>query len=169
MFTFATLKQVSCIATRFKYDAKINKNIDTAIKRLRNFNELKIINIKSIAMNGKRLKGILAKYKVSQSEIAKQLGMSHQSLNQMLSASDIKTGLVERIAKVLNVSISSLYGEDKEQNAIASGNGIAVAGNNNVAGNVTMGDNSAVLQERVTMLEKLLEEKERTIKILMER
>lgn len=120
-------------------------------------------------MTGVRLKEILAKYKVSQSEIAKQLGMSHQSLNQMLSASDVKTGLVERIAKVLNVSISSLYGEDKEQNAIASGNGIAVAGNNNVAGNVTMGDNSAVLQERVTMLEKLLEEKERTIKILMEK
>lgn len=119
-------------------------------------------------MTGERLKEILAKYKVSQSEIAKQLGMSHQSLNQMLSASDIKTGLVERIAKVLNVSISSLYGEDKEQNAIATGNGIAVAGNNNVAGNVTMGDNTAVLQERVTMLEKLLEEKERLIKVLME-
>ena len=64
MFTFATLKQVSCIATRLKYDAKINKNIDTAIKRLRKFNKLKIINIKSIAMNGKRLKEILAKYKV---------------------------------------------------------------------------------------------------------
>ena len=127
-------------------------------------------------MTGERLKEILAKYKVSQSEIAKQLGMSHQSLNQMLSASDIKTGLVERIAKVLSVPISSLYGEDKEQNAIASGNGIAVAGNNNVAGNVTMGDNTAVLQERVKFLEQqvkdkesLLEEKERTIKILMER
>ncbi len=120
-------------------------------------------------MTGERLKEILAKYKVSQSEIAKQLGMSHQSLNQMLSASDIKTGLVERIAKVLNVSISSLYGDDKEQNAIATGNGIAVAGNNNVAGNVSMDDNTAVLQERVTMLEKLLEEKERTINILLEK
>ena len=120
-------------------------------------------------MTGNRLKEILYEKKVSQSQIAKLLGMSQQSLNQMLSASDIKTGLVERIAKVLNVSISSLYGEDKEQNAIATGNGIAVAGINNVAGNVTMGDNTAVLQERVTMLEKLLEEKERTIKILMER
>lgn len=119
-------------------------------------------------MTGERLKEILAKYKVSQSKIAKQLGMSHQSLNQMLSASDIKTGLVERIAKVLNVSISSLYGEDKEQNAIATGNGIAVTGNNNVAGNVTVGD-TAILTERIAMLERLLEEKERTIKILMEK
>lgn len=120
-------------------------------------------------MTGERLKEILAKYKVSQSEIAKQLGMSHQSLNQMLSASDIKTGLVERIAKVLNVPISSLFGEDKEQNAVATGNGIAVSGNNNVAVNENMGDNAAILQERVTMLEKLLEEKERLIKVLMER
>ena len=120
-------------------------------------------------MTGNRLKEILYEKKVSQSQIAKLLGMSQQSLNQMLSASDIKTGLVERIAKVLNVSISSLYGEDKEQNAIATGNGIAVAGINNVAGNVTMGDNTAVLQERVTMLEKLLEEKERTINILLEK
>ena len=125
-------------------------------------------------MTGERLKEILAKYKVSQSEIAKQLGMSHQSLNQMLSASDIKTGLVERIAKVLNVSISSLYGEDKEQNAIATGNG-NVAGNNNVVGNVTIGD-ATVLQERVKFLEQqvkdkesLLEEKERLIKVLMEK
>lgn len=125
-------------------------------------------------MSGERLKEILAKYKVSQSEIAKQLGMSHQSLNQMLSASDIKTGLVERIAKVLNVSISSLYGEDKEQNAVATGNG-NVAGNNNVVGNVTIGD-ATVLQERVKLLEQLLaerdriiEEKERTIKILMQK
>lgn len=59
--------------------------------------------------------------------------------------------------------------------AIADHGGVSIAGNNTIAGNnnavgnVTMGDNSAVLQERVTMLEKLLEEKERTIKILMER
>ena len=45
---------------------------------------------------------------------------------------------------------------------------LSANGNNNVAGNVTMGD-AAVLQERVTMLERLLEEKERTIKILMEK
>lgn len=52
----------------------------------------------------------------------------------------------------------------QEINAVATGNG-NVAGNNNVVGSVTIG--AAILQERVTMLEKLLEEKERTIKILM--
>ena len=121
-------------------------------------------------MTGERLKEIIFKFKVSQSEIARRLGMSHQSLNQMLTAADVKSSLLERIAQVLNVPISHLYGEhDKELSAVANGDGsVAVTGNNNVAGNVTIGD-AAVLQERVTMLERLLEEKERTIKILMEK
>ncbi len=38
-----------------------------------------------------------------------------------------------------------------------------------VNGNVSVSSDNAVLQERVSLLEKLLEEKERTIKILMER
>jgi transcriptional regulator with XRE-family HTH domain len=117
-------------------------------------------------MTGERLKELLSKCKVSQSEIARQLGLSHQSLNQMLSSSDIKTGLVERIAMVLNVKVSFLYGEDSEHNSIVSGNG--VAGNNNVVGNMMIGDKSAILQQRIIFLERLLEEKERTIKILME-
>lgn len=117
-------------------------------------------------MTGERLKEILTKYKLSQTEIAKKLGMSQQSFNQMLSASDVKTSLLERVAVVLEVPVAALYGE---QSAVASGHGIAVAGHNNVAGNVTMGDNAAVLQERVKLLEQLLDEKERTIKILMEK
>jgi hypothetical protein len=43
-----------------------------------------------------------------------------------------------------------------------------VAGNNNVVGNMMIGDKSAILQQRIIFLERLLEEKERTIKILME-
>ena len=125
-------------------------------------------------MTGERLKEIISKFKVSQSEIARQLGMSHQSLNQMLSAADVKTSLLERIAQVLNVPVSFLYGErDEGQNAVASGDSsIAV---NNITGNIEAGDTSA-LQERVKLLEQLLaereriiEEKERTIKILIER
>lgn len=122
-------------------------------------------------MTGERLKEILFKRKVSQSEIARRLGMSHQSFNQMLSASDIKSSLLERIAKVLNIPVSSLYGEQDSdgQNAVASGKGsVAVSGNNNDVGNVTIGD-ASLLQERVRLLERLLEEKERTIQILMGR
>lgn len=115
-------------------------------------------------MRGQELKARIMEVGKSQKDIADYLGVTAQSLSSVLSAKDVRSGTIEKIAQVLNVPISFLYGEkDKDQNAIATGNGIAVAGN------VTMGDNTAVLQERVTMLEKLLEEKERTIKILMER
>lgn len=127
-------------------------------------------------MTGKELKEKILVANVPLNHIAERLGITAQSLNSCFKGKDVRSNTIERIAKVLNVSISSLYGVDKEQNAIATGNGIAVAGNNNVAGNVTMDDNTAVLQERVKFLEQqvkdkesLLEEKERLIKVLMEK
>ena len=107
---------------------------------------------------------------ISQRKLAEQMGVTPQTISAILTAKDVRTSTIERIASVTNMPISYFFKEEREhQNAVASGNGIAVAGNNNVAGNVTMDDNTAVLQERVTMLEKLLEEKERTIKILMDK
>ena len=125
-------------------------------------------------MTGQELKDILYQNKISQSEIARKLGLSHQSFNQMLSAADVKTSLLERIAKALDVKMSFFYPMDGN-NAVASGNGsVAVTGNNNDVGNVSIGSNADVLQERVKYLEqqiedkeRLLDEKERLIKILM--
>ena len=126
-------------------------------------------------MTGNRLKEILYEKKVSQSQIAKLLGVSQQSFNQMLAAADIKSSLLERIAEALGENMSLFYPIEPANVTISDHGGVSIAGNNNIAGsnnavgNVTMGDNSAVLQERVTMLEKLLEEKERLIKVLMEK
>lgn len=122
-------------------------------------------------MKGKELKSKLIEVGISQKELADLLGVTAQSLSSILSAKDVRSGTIEKIAKTLGVSISYMYGEpDKIQNAVATGDGsVAVNGNNNVEGNVTVGNDSAVLQERVRLLEKLLDEKERTIKILMER
>ena len=126
-------------------------------------------------MTGNRLKQILYEKKVSQSQIAKLLGVSQQSFNQMLAAADIKSSLLERIAEALGENMSLFYQIKPANVTISDHCGVSIAGNNTIAGNnnavgnVTMGDNSAVLQERVTMLEKLLEEKERLIKVLMEK
>lgn len=125
-------------------------------------------------MTGNRLKEILYEKKVSQSHVAKLLGVSQQSFNQMLAAADIKSSLLERIAEALGENMSLFYPLEPASVTVSDHGGVSIAGNNTIAGNnnavgnVTMGD-AAVLQERVTMLEKLLEEKERTIKILMER
>lgn len=114
-------------------------------------------------MTGKNLKELLLALNISQANMAKQLGLSQQSFNQALSAADIKTGLLERIAQVLDVLVSNFYGETADivkGSAIASGHSIAVRGShNNVNGN------NAVLEERVKALEALLAEKERVIKL----
>lgn len=107
-------------------------------------------------MTGKDLKEKIAQQNISALAIAKKLGISPQALNSTFNAADVKSGTLERIAEVLGVKMSFFYPMEGS-NAVATGN-------NNIAGN-----NNAILQERVTMLEKLLEEKERTIKILMER
>lgn len=119
-------------------------------------------------MTGRQLKEMIDKLGLTQRGLAELMEVTPQTINAILTAKDVRTSTVERIAAVTNMPISYFFKEEYEnQNAVASGNG-NVAGNNNVVGNVTIGD-AAVLQERVTMLEKLLEEKERTIKILMER
>lgn len=119
-------------------------------------------------MTGKDLKEKIAQQNISALAIAKKLGISPQALNSTFNAADVKSGTLERIAEVLGVKMSFFYPMDSSS-AVASGNGsVAVTGNNNVAGNVTMGD-TAILTERIAMLEKLLDEKERLIKVLMEK
>ena len=118
-------------------------------------------------MTGKELKDKLAKQGIPASAIAEKIGISPQAINSTFNAADVKSGTLERIAEAIGVKMSFFYPTDGTGVSIAGNNNIS--GNNNAVGNVTMGDNSAVLQERVAMLEKLLEEKERLIKVLMEK
>ena len=118
-------------------------------------------------MTGHELKLKLIEAGKSQKDIAELLGVTAQSLSSVLSAKDVRSGTLERIAEAIGVKMSFFYPTDGSGFSIAGNNNIS--GNNNAVGNVTVGDNSAVLQERVTMLEKLLEEKERLIKVLMEK
>jgi transcriptional regulator with XRE-family HTH domain len=68
-----------------------------------------LFNNNSIVMTGESLKELLLSLKISQTDIAKKLGLSQQSFNQMLSASDVKSSLLERVANAIGVSISKLY------------------------------------------------------------
>ena len=122
-------------------------------------------------MTGQELKEKVLMANVPFNEIAERLGITAQSLNSCFKGKDVRSNTIERIAEALGVKMSFFYPMDSSS-AVASGNGsVAVTGNNNIAGS-----NNAVLQERVKLLEQLLaerdriiEEKERTIKILMEK
>lgn len=60
-------------------------------------------------MTGQELKARIAACGISQSEIARRLGMSQQSFNQGLNVPDIRTGLLERIAEVTGIPLSYFY------------------------------------------------------------
>lgn len=115
-------------------------------------------------MTGQELKEKILVANVPLNEIAERLGITAQSLNSCFKGKDVRSNTIERIADALGVKMSFFYPTEGSVSIAGNNN---ISGNNNAVGNVTMGDNTAVLQERVSMLEKLLEEKERLIKVLM--
>lgn len=120
-------------------------------------------------MTGQELRGKLLMANVPFNEIAERLGITAQSLNSCFKGKDVRSNTIERIAEVIGVNMAFFYPMDNG-NVVASGDGsVAVTGNNNVAGNVTMGDNAAVLSERVKSLEALVAEKSERIAELKER
>lgn len=115
-------------------------------------------------MNGEDLKKKIAGTGLSVSELARILGMSQQNLSKMLSSQDIKTGLVERISVALKVPITYFFDSSPTPSAVANGDYSAASVNGN-ASVEAIGE--AVLKERIKALEQLLDEKERTIQILI--
>lgn len=73
--------------------------------------------------------------------------------------------IIESFGTILNVPMAT-HGDT--QKAIATDNGIAIAGNNNVVININVTTTeTALLQERITLLQRLLDEKERLIQVLL--
>ena len=108
-------------------------------------------------MTGKELKLKIDALGITQRSLAEQMGVTPQTVSAILTAKDIRTSSLERIAQVTNKPMSYFYGEIDNAQAVASGDSSIAAINSNV--------NSS----EVELLKKLLEEKERTIKILMGR
>lgn len=117
--------------------------------------------------------------KGNKAKFATMIGVSPQTLSKWLGRNTFDAEVLYKYCEGVSAEwLLSGMGEmfrSETNRAISDHGGVSIAGNNNIAGsnnavgNVTMGDNTAVLQERVTMLEKLLEEKERLIKVLMEK
>lgn len=114
-------------------------------------------------MNGQTLKQKLQSKNTSFADLAERLGITAQSLNSCFKVQDVGSNRIEQIAQVLELPMSFFYPSDGN-NAVASGDNSVAA----IQSTVTQCD-SNVMQERINCLEKLLEEKERTIQILMGR
>lgn len=62
-------------------------------------------------MKGSDLKDLLRKEGVILSQLAEDLGMSQQNLSAAFTREDVKSGLLERLARILNKPIGFFYGE----------------------------------------------------------
>ena len=104
--------------------------------------------------------------KGNKAKFATMIGVSPQTLSKWLGRNSFNAEVLYKYCEGISAEwLLSGMGEmfrSETNRAISDHGGVSIAGNNNIAGS-----NNAVLQERVALLEKLLEEKERTIKILI--
>jgi len=112
-------------------------------------------------MKGIDIKQVMQRRGVTLTELAASLGESQQNLSAALSRDDLKSSLIERIAKQLGVPVSYLYGE--ESTATVGGNGQAVAGVGNILNDGILIDEIAA-QRRLT--EQALSQNDRLIGII---
>lgn len=81
-------------------------------------------------MTGKNLKELIDALGISQRKLAEQMGVTPQTISAILTAKDVRTSTIERIASVTNMPISYFFKEEREhQNAVASGKAFFVADN----------------------------------------
>lgn len=86
-------------------------------------------------MNGQHLENLIKQEGYSVNKMAELIGRSQQNLATLLKHDDVRTGLVEDIAKAMGKPLSFFYGEAYGPVTQANGNN-----NTQVAGNVVGND-----------------------------
>lgn len=108
-------------------------------------------------MSGEELKEKLKQDGIVLSELARLLGYdSDQGLHSALKAKDVRSGLLEEIARVTSKSIDWFYPESAK--TVASDNSIAVSGNGNQI--------SAISEKFIGLLEKKDEQIDRLLTVI---
>lgn len=109
---------------------------------------------------------LLKKKKMGKTQFCELVGITDQTLRQIQARNSTKTDILERIAHVLNVPIGYFFGEQP---------GIVISGENNQVHN-GQGDQIMAtpeqreieyLREMLNEKEKIIDEKERLIQVLM--
>lgn len=108
-------------------------------------------------MSGKELKELLYAEGINLCELAAKLGYSNdQRLHSALKAADVKSGLIESIAKATNKSICFFYRDTP--GAYATDGSVAVSGD---------GNSVTTISERfISLLEKKDEQMDRLLTLL---
>jgi len=113
-------------------------------------------------MDGKLVKEKLKKCGVSLSEIAARLGYENdQRLHSQLKSGDVKTGLLEDIARVIGVNMSFFYGD-----AAGAGSMVQNGGEGNVQGHSVVSSSADEVAFLRDQLKRQQDENSRLLSIL---
>ncbi len=102
---------------------------------------------------------------ITKSELSRRCGVANQNINRIFGKSSIDTDKLIAISEALGYNFFKEFAEGGIKNTVETSGDFSPASMN---GNVSVGAD-ALLAERVKSLEALLAEKERLIKVLMER
>lgn len=87
---------------------------------------------KKLVMEGERVKALIIGKGYSVAQVAELIGTSQQNLAANLKHSDVRSGLLERIARVLDIPLAVFYGESFGPSlSITGSNNTQVSGNSN--------------------------------------
>lgn len=116
-------------------------------------------------MSGEELKRLLIADGVVLSELAEKLGYAgDQRLHSALKAADVKSGLIENIARVLNKSICHYY---RGSTVTAEGTNVALGDGAHVEGDIKNVNNQAI-DKAIELLSRQLDTKDTQIASLLD-
>ena len=122
------------------------------------------------------IKELMLKQNIEVADLAKRLGKTKQAVYDMLDKEDVNTSLLRELAAIFNVPITTFFDNSVNNNQSNTGNNSIVLGQNNNVDSLNLDYKEKLesalveikhLKEVIDAKDKLLQEKERLINVLM--
>lgn len=122
------------------------------------------------------IKELMLKQNIEVADLAKRLGKTKQAVYDMLDKEDVNTSLLRELAAIFNVPITIFFDNSVNNNQSNTGNNSIVLGQNNNVDSLNLNCKEKLesalveikhLKEVIDAKDKLLQEKERLINVLM--
>lgn len=122
------------------------------------------------------IKELMLKQNIEVADLAKRLGKTKQAVYDMLDKEDVNTSLLRELAAIFNVPITIFFDNSVNNNQSNTGNNSIVLGQNNNVDSLSLDCEEKLesalveikhLKEVIDAKDKLLQEKERLINVLM--
>lgn len=122
------------------------------------------------------IKELMLKQNIEVADLAKRLGKTKQAVYDMLDKEDVNTSLLRELAAIFDVPITIFFDNSVNNNQSNTGNNSIVLGQNNNVDSLNLDYKEKLesalveikhLKEVIDAKDKLLQEKERLINVLM--